>query len=154
MLFGLLNREIDILSMIDLRIIYGGIFVMSTPKDLRYSEEHEWVKVEGEKVRVGITHFAQHELGDIVFVELPEVGDEVTADEAFGSVESVKTVSELYAPVSGKVVEINEDLSDNPEFVNESPYDKAWMIVIELSDNSELEKLMSAEQYEEMINED
>lgn len=127
---------------------------MSTPKDLRYSEEHEWVKVEGEKVRVGITHFAQHELGDIVFVELPEVGDEVTADEAFGSVESVKTVSELYAPVSGKVVEINEDLSDNPEFVNESPYEKAWMIVIELSNNSELDKLMSAEQYEEMINED
>jgi len=127
---------------------------MSTPKDLRYSEEHEWVKVEGERVRVGITHFAQHELGDIVFVELPEVGDEITADEPFGSVESVKTVSELYAPVSGKVVEINEDLSDNPEFVNESPYDKAWMIVIELTDSSELEKLMSAEQYEEMINED
>ncbi len=78
---------------------------MSTPKDLRYSEEHEWVKVEGEKVRVGITHLAQSELGDIVFVELPEVGDEISADEPFGSVESVKTVSELYAPISGKVVE-------------------------------------------------
>ncbi|MDR6999551.1 glycine cleavage system protein GcvH [Neobacillus niacini] len=126
---------------------------MSTPKDLRYSEEHEWVKVEGEKVRVGITDFAQHELGDIVFVELPEVGDEISADQPFGSVESVKTVSELYAPVSGKIVEINEDLSDNPEYVNESPYEKAWMIVVEVSDSSELDKLMTAEQYEEMINE-
>ncbi|TDK62313.1 glycine cleavage system protein GcvH [Bacillus salipaludis] len=126
---------------------------MSTPKELRYSEEHEWVKVEGEKVRIGITDFAQHELGDIVFVELPEIGDEVSADEPFGSVESVKTVSELYAPVSGKIVEINEDLSDNPEFVNESPYEKAWMIVVEVSDSSELDKLMTAEQYEEMINE-
>ena len=103
---------------------------------------------------LGLLHFAQHELGDIVFVELPEVGDEVTADEPFGSVESVKTVSELYAPVSGKVVEVNEDLSDSPEFVNESPYEKAWMIVIELSDSSEVDKLMTAEQYEEMIKED
>jgi glycine cleavage system H protein len=127
---------------------------MTTPKELRYSEEHEWVKVEGETVRVGITHFAQSELGDIVFVELPEVGDEVTADEPFGSVESVKTVSELYAPLSGKVVAVNEDLNDSPEFVNESPYEKAWMIVIEPSDNSEIDKLMTAEQYEEMIKED
>lgn len=127
---------------------------MSTPKDLRYSEEHEWVKTEGNTVRIGITHFAQSELGDIVFVELPEVGDTVTADEPFGSVESVKTVSELYAPVSGKVVEVNEDLNDSPEFVNESPYEKAWMIVVEPTDASEVEKLMTAEQYEEMINED
>lgn len=127
---------------------------MSTPKELRYSEEHEWVKVEGERVRVGITEFAQHELGDIVFVELPEVGTEISADEPFGSVESVKTVSELYAPVSGKIVEVNEDLNDNPEFVNESPYEKAWMIVVEMSDSSELDKLLTAEQYEEMINED
>ncbi|MEK3991883.1 MULTISPECIES: glycine cleavage system protein GcvH [Robertmurraya] len=127
---------------------------MSTPKDLRYSEEHEWVKTEGNTVRIGITHFAQSELGDIVFVELPEVGDTVTADEPFGSVESVKTVSELYAPVSGKVVEVNEDLNDSPEFVNESPYEKAWMIVVEPSDASEVDNLMTAEQYEEMINED
>lgn len=126
---------------------------MTTPKELRYSEEHEWVKVEDGKVRIGITHFAQHELGDIVFVELPEVGDEFKADEPFGSVESVKTVSELYAPISGKVVEINEDLSDSPEYVNESPYEKAWMIVIEPSDSSEIEQLMTAEQYDEMINE-
>ena len=126
---------------------------MNTPNELRYSEEHEWVKVEGEKVRVGITDFAQSELGDIVFVELPEVGDEITANEPFGSVESVKTVSELYAPVSGKVVKINEDLNDSPEFVNESPYEKAWMIVLELSDSSEVDKLMTAEQYEEMTKE-
>jgi glycine cleavage system H protein len=127
---------------------------MSAPKDLRYSEDHEWVKVEGEKVRVGITEFAQSELGDIVFVELPEVGTEVTVNEPFGSVESVKTVSELYAPVSGKVVEINEELNDSPEFVNESPYEKAWMIVIESTDLSEVEKLLTPEQYEEMIKED
>ncbi|CAH0344685.1 glycine cleavage system protein GcvH [Bacillus sp. CECT 9360] len=126
---------------------------MTTPKEFRYSEEHEWVKTEGENVRVGITHFAQSELGDIVFVELPEVGAEVKADEPFGSVESVKTVSELYAPISGKVVEVNEDLNDNPEYVNESPYEKAWMIVIEPSDKSEIDNLMTAEQYEEMTNE-
>ncbi|MCQ6275622.1 glycine cleavage system protein GcvH [Bacillus sp. V3B] len=127
---------------------------MSTPKELRYSEEHEWVKVEGDKVRVGITDFAQHELGDIVFVELPEVGDELKADEPFGSVESVKTVSELYAPISGKIVEVNEDLNDDPQFVNESPYEKAWMVVVEPADQSEFDKLMSAEQYEEMTKED
>ncbi|MCK6258378.1 glycine cleavage system protein GcvH [Fictibacillus sp. KIGAM418] len=128
---------------------------MNFPKELRYSEEHEWVKVEdGNKVRIGITDFAQDELGDIVFVELPEVGDEIKADEPFGSVESVKTVSELYAPISGKVVEINEDLDDSPELVNESAYEKAWMIVVEASDLSETENLMSAEQYEEMTKED
>lgn len=124
---------------------------MSLPKDLLYSEEHEWVKKEGEQVRIGITDFAQSELGDIVFVELPEVGDEVEADESFGSVESVKTVSELYAPISGKVVEINEELEDSPEFVNESPYEKAWMIVVEPSDTSEFDDLLSDEGYKEFI---
>ena len=124
---------------------------MSTPKDLRYSKEHEWVKVEDGKVRVGITHFAQSELGDIVFVELPQVGDEVQANEPFGSVESVKTVSELYAPISGKVVEVNTELEDSPEFVNESPYEKAWMIVVEPTDIAEVESLLTAEQYEELI---
>ncbi len=128
--------------------------LVNLPKELKYSEEHEWVKQEDGKIRIGITDFAQSELGDIVFVELPEVGDEIEADEPFGSVESVKTVSELYAPVSGKVVEVNEDLDDSPEFVNESPYEKAWMIVVEPSDASEVDKLMTAEQYEEMVNED
>ncbi|MBZ5750280.1 MULTISPECIES: glycine cleavage system protein GcvH [Metabacillus] len=127
---------------------------MNTPKELRYSEEHEWVKVEGDKVRIGITDFAQSELGDIVFVELPSVGDEIKADEPFGSVESVKTVSELYAPISGVIVEVNEDLDDSPEFVNESPYEKAWMIVVEPANAADMDNLMTAEQYEEMTNED
>ncbi|PAQ13701.1 glycine cleavage system protein GcvH [Bacillus sp. FJAT-42315] len=127
---------------------------MNAPKELRYSEEHEWVKTEGEKVRIGITEFAQSELGDIVFVELPSVGDEITANEPFGSVESVKTVSELYAPISGKVVEVNENLDDSPELVNESPYEQAWMVVVEVSDASQVDSLMTAEQYEEMVKED
>ncbi|WEG16468.1 glycine cleavage system protein GcvH [Alkalihalophilus pseudofirmus] len=126
----------------------------NVPKELKYSEEHEWVKVEDDKVRIGITDFAQSELGDIVFVELPEVGDDIEANEPFGSVESVKTVSELYAPISGKVVEINEELDDSPEFVNESPYEKAWMIVVELKDSNEVDKLMNDSEYAEMISED
>ncbi|ABO68301.1 MULTISPECIES: glycine cleavage system protein GcvH [Geobacillus] len=126
---------------------------MNTPKELRYSKEHEWVRVEGDKVRIGITDFAQSELGDIVFVELPEVGTEITANEPFGSVESVKTVSELYAPISGTIVEVNESLNDNPEYVNESPYEKAWMIVIEPKDLSEVDNLLTAEQYAAMVNE-
>jgi len=136
--------------MYELHIFWRG-FELSTPKDLRYSKEHEWVKVEDGKVRVGITHFAQSELGDIVFVELPQVGDEIQLNEPFGSVESVKTVSELYAPVSGKVVEINSELEDSPEFVNESPYEKAWMIVIEPTNLSEVEALLTPEQYDELI---
>lgn len=127
---------------------------MSVPNDLRYSDEHVWVKVEGNNVRVGITDFAQSELGDIVFVELPEVGSEIQANEPFGSVESVKTVSELYAPVNGKVVEVNEELDDSPELVNESPYDKAWMIVVQPANMSEVDKLKTAEQYEKIISKD
>ncbi|GGE09502.1 glycine cleavage system H protein [Marinithermofilum abyssi] len=128
---------------------------MNLPEELKYSEEHEWVKEEGgNKVRIGITDFAQSELGDIVFVELPEVGDELEADSPFGSVESVKTVSELYAPVSGKVVEVNEDLEDSPENVNESPYSDGWMIVVEMSNPSDLEKLMDASKYKEMVSAD
>lgn len=127
---------------------------MELPKDYRYSKEHEWVKEEGDKLRIGITEFAQSELGDVVFAELPEVGDEVEAEEPFGSVESVKTVSELYAPVSGKVVEVNDELEDSPELVNESPYDKAWMIVIEPADKSGLDELMDADGYNAMISED
>jgi len=126
---------------------------MNLPEDLLYSKEHEWVRREGSDIRIGITDFAQSELGDIVFVELPEVGDEITANEPFGSVESVKTVSELYAPVSGKVVEVNEDLEDNPEYVNESPYEQAWMIVVEPSDDSELDDLLSAAEYEAFVSE-
>ena len=127
---------------------------MSLPKDLKYSAEHEWVKQEDGKVRIGITDHAQSELGDIVFVELPEVGDDIEAEEPFGSVESVKTVSELYAPVTGKVVEVNEELEDSPEFVNESPYEKAWMIVVEPSDEGELSQLMDADAYDKLISEE
>lgn len=126
---------------------------MSLPNDLLYSQEHEWARREGSDVRIGITDFAQDELGDIVFVELPAIGDTIEANEPFGSVESVKTVSELYAPISGTVVEINEDLEGNPEYVNESPYDRAWLIVIEPSDDAELDELMSAEEYEAYISE-
>lgn len=126
---------------------------MNLPTNLKYSKEHEWVRLEGKKAYIGITDFAQSELGDIVFVELPSVGDEIKQDEPFGSVESVKTVSELYAPVSGKVVEVNGDLEDSPELVNESPYEKAWMIVIEIADESEIGKLMDASAYEEMVKE-
>lgn len=121
---------------------------MNLPEDLLYSEEHEWVKKEGDRVRIGITDFAQSELGDIVFVELPEVGDGIEADEPFGSVESVKTVSELYAPISGKIIEINEELEDSPEYVNESPYEKAWMLIVEPSDDLEIDELLTDEEYQ------
>jgi glycine cleavage system H protein len=126
---------------------------VAVPNELKYSKEHEWVKVEGNTATIGITEYAQNELGDIVFVELPEVDDEINEGDTFGSVESVKTVSELYAPLSGKVLSSNDELEDSPEFVNESPYEKAWMIKIELSDESQLEDLLSAEQYSEMIGE-
>ncbi|MEI3611602.1 glycine cleavage system protein GcvH [Pseudogracilibacillus sp. SO30301A] len=124
---------------------------MSLPTDLLYSKEHEWVRREGSDVRIGITDFAQDELGDIVFVELPEVGDTIEVNEPFGSVESVKTVSELYAPISGTVVEVNEGLEDNPEYVNESPYEQAWMIVVEPSADEELDDLLSSEEYNAYI---
>ncbi len=125
---------------------------MATPKELKYSKDHEWVKVDGNIARIGITAFAQSELGDIVFVELPEVDDEIELDESFGNVESVKTVSELYAPLSGKVVAVNEELEDSPELVNESPYEEAWMIEVELSDETQLDNLMDADAYDEMTN--
>lgn|SRR5699024_2865366 len=133
-------------------LTYRGFLLMASPENLKYSEDHEWVKSEGNTVTLGITEFAQSELGDIVFVELPEEGDEITKGDSFGSVESVKTVSELYAPVSGTVVEVNEELEDSPELVNESPYEGAWMIKVELSDESEVETLMDAAAYDEMTN--
>lgn len=126
---------------------------MAVPNELKYSKEHEWVKVEGSVATIGITEYAQGELGDIVFVELPEIDDEINEGDTFGSVESVKTVSELYAPISGKVVEVNEELEDSPEFVNESPYEKAWMVKVEISDESQIEALLTAEKYAEMIGE-
>jgi glycine cleavage system H protein len=120
---------------------------MNHPADLKYYVEHEWARIEGNQVTVGITAFAQSELGDIVFVDLPAVGDRISYGEPFGSVESVKTVSEIYAPVSGKVVKVNELLTDAPEKVNEDTYGDGWMIVVELDDVAELEQLWDQEKY-------
>nr|WP_254250333.1 glycine cleavage system protein GcvH [Macrococcus equipercicus] len=125
---------------------------MASLEGLKFSKDHEWVKTEGTVNTIGITDFAQSELGDIVFVELPEVGDDITAGQPFGSVESVKTVSELYAPISGKVVEVNSALENSPEFVNESPYDNAWMVKVEASNEDEFNELLDQAQYDEMIN--
>ncbi|QXD16455.1 glycine cleavage system protein GcvH [Rhodocaloribacter litoris] len=126
---------------------------MDFPSDLRYSKDHEWLRVnaDGKTARVGITDFAQQELGDIVYVELPAPGDTFEAGEEFGTVEAVKTVSELYMPVSGTVVAVNEALADAPEHVNEDPYGKGWMIEIELRDPSEADALMNADTYRDMV---
>lgn len=126
---------------------------MAVPKDLRYTKEHEWLKVDGTKGVVGITHFAQDQLGDVVFVEVPAVGTELGQENTFGVVESVKTVSDLYSPVGGKVVAVNKDLEANPELVNQDPYGKGWMVEIELSDSGQSEGLLSAADYEAFIKE-
>ena len=120
---------------------------MEVPENLFYTQEHEWVRVDGKKAVVGITQFAQDQLGDIVFVELPEVGTLIEQESPFGVVESVKTVSDLYAPISGTVTASNEDLEAHPEQVNSEPYGTGWIIEIEISDEKELEKLMSPDDY-------
>jgi len=127
--------------------------MMELPIDLLYYKEHVWVRREGSDLRIGITEFAQSELGDIVFVDLPEVGDTIERDEPFGNVESVKTVSELYAPLNGTVVEINDTLTDKPELVNESPYQIAWLIVVEADDDDQLDDLYTSDEYEAYISE-
>lgn len=124
---------------------------MEFPDNLKYTKEHEWVKVEGNIATVGITDFAQRELGDIVYVEIETLDSDLDKDEVFGTVEAVKTVSDLYMPVSGKVTAVNEDLEATPEDVNESPYDKGWMIKIELSDASELDDLLDSAAYQELV---
>ncbi len=124
---------------------------MSVPSELKYTKDHEWVKVDGNVATVGITNFAQGELGDIVYVEIETEGEDLDAEEVFGTVEAVKTVSDLYMPLSGKVLEFNSELESNPEKVNEDPYGAGWMIKIEMSDSSQLDDLLSAEQYEEVI---
>lgn len=121
----------------------------NTPQELKYSKEHEWVRVDGSKAYIGITDFAQDELGDIVFVELPEAGTTLNVNATFGTVESVKTVSDLFAPVSGKVLEVNAKLEDSPELVNSDPYGEGWMIVIEMSNPAEQNDLLDASAYEE-----
>lgn len=124
---------------------------MSLPSELYYSKTHHWVRNEGSDLRIGLTAFGQEELGDIVFVELPELNEVIEKGEPFGSLESDKTVSEIYAPVSGTVVEVNSELESNPELINESPYQKAWMIVIEASDEDELDSLLSVDEYQSHI---
>ncbi len=126
---------------------------MDFPEDLRYTREHEWARKKGGNYVVGITDFAQSQLGDVVYVELPDVGDPVKKGESFGVVESTKAVSELFAPVTGKVVEVNDPLSDAPETVNEDPYEEGWMIVIEPADPKELDALMDAKAYRAFVEE-
>jgi glycine cleavage system H protein len=123
----------------------------SIPKDLKYTREHEWAKQEGERVRVGITAYAQEQLGDVVSVELPKVGAKVTASKGFGVVESVKAVSDLFAPLSGEIVETNAELTQKPETVNADPYGKGWMILIKPSNKSEWDQLLTAQQYEAFL---
>jgi glycine cleavage system H protein len=127
--------------------------VPANPVDRRYTTEHEWIKPEGDHYIVGITAFAQDQLGDIVYVELPKVGDQLEAGKSFGVIESVKTASDLYAPVSGEVVEVNSELVDQPQNVNDDPYDRGWMVKVRASDASEVDKLLSAEQYAEQTGE-
>lgn len=122
---------------------------MEVPKDLRYTIEHEWIRVNGTKAVIGITQFAQDQLGDVVFVEMPAPDSEITKENTMGVVESVKTVSDLYAPASGKVIAVNSDLETQPELVNSEPYGKGWIIEIELSDPKELDSLLTPEQYSE-----
>ncbi|MDQ1911706.1 glycine cleavage system protein GcvH [Paenibacillus sp. GD4] len=122
---------------------------MDVISHLKYSENHEWVRAEGKRAVIGVTDFAQDELGMVVFAELPEIGDELKAGEPLGSLESVKTVSELYAPISGKVIDINVKLLENPGIINLSPYESGWLIVMEMADPSELEQLWDAEKYKE-----
>jgi len=121
------------------------------PTNLRYHQEHEWIRLEGKQATVGISHFAQDALGDIVFVELPKVGVTVTAGEQIGEVESTKTTSSIYTPVSGSILRVNTELKDHPEVMNSDPYGKGWIAVIELSDPAQMDSLMTAAQYEAFL---
>ncbi|MEE8612802.1 MAG: glycine cleavage system protein GcvH [Nitrospirales bacterium] len=121
------------------------------PKDLRYHKEHEWVRVDGQQATLGISHFAQDALGDVVFVDLPKVGTTVTANQEIGEVESTKATSNIYSPVSGKVTEVNTTLQDHPEYLNKDPYGQGWIAVIEMASPAEMDALMTAEQYEEFL---
>ena len=126
---------------------------MAVPKELRYTKEHEWLKVEGSKGVIGITDFAQEQLGDVVFVEVPAVGTDLEQEGTFGVVESVKTVSDLFAPISGKVAAVNKDLEANPELVNQEPFGKGWMIEIEMANPGQVDDMLSADEYEAFIKE-
>ena len=124
---------------------------MNIPKNLLYTSEHEWVKIEGNTATIGITDFAQGELGDIIFLEFPDLDAVFNVGDIFGTIEAVKTVSDLYMPLEGKIVEVNNILNDNPEKVNEDPYGKGWIIKIEISEDEEISNLLSAEEYRNLI---
>ena len=124
---------------------------MNIPAELKYTKDHEWVKIEGDTAIVGITDFAQSELGDIVFVDVESVDEELNVGDIFGSVEAVKTVSDLYLPISGKVIEFNEELESEPELVNTDPYGKGWIIKLKIANDADQSELLSAEQYQEVI---
>lgn len=124
---------------------------MNIPTDLKYTKDHEWVRVDGDTAIVGITDFAQGELGDIVFVEVDSEGDSLHREETFGSVEAVKTVSDLFMPISGEVLEFNAEIEDDPEIVNQDPYGKGWIVKVKMSDPSELEDLLDAEAYQDLV---
>ena len=124
---------------------------MNIPVELKYTKDHEWVRLEGNIATIGITDYAQSELGDIVFVELPGIGDEITQSDTFGTIEAVKAVSDLYAPVSGKVIEVNGSLEDEPMLVNSDPYGDGWMIKVEVANTDEVDQLLDATAYEGLI---
>ncbi|MFC4164327.1 glycine cleavage system protein GcvH [Epilithonimonas zeae] len=124
---------------------------MNTPSELKYTKDHEWIKVEGDTATIGITDYAQGELGDIVFVDVDTVDEDLNEGDVFGSVEAVKTVSDLYLPVAGTVLEINADLEDQPELLNTDPYGKGWIIKLKISDSADLSTLLSAEEYQEVV---
>ena len=125
--------------------------IMNIPTNLKYTKDHEWVSIEGDIATIGITDFAQSELGDIVYVEIETEGETIEAEEVFGSVEAVKTVSDLFMPISGEIIEFNSELDANPELVNSNPYENGWMIKVKISDASEVENLMSSEDYKELV---
>ena len=124
---------------------------MSFPNDVKYTKDHEWLRIEGNEAYVGITYFAQSELGDIVFIDVDTEGESLEKEEVFGSVEAVKTVSDLFMPVNGEVLEFNENLEDNPELINSDPYGEGWIIKVSISDSSELEDLLSSEDYQNLV---
>jgi len=124
---------------------------MDLPQNLKYTKEHEWVKIDGDLLIVGITDHAQSELGDIIFIEFPDLNQVISKDDPFGTIEAVKTVADLFAPVSGKIIEINQDLEDNPELVNSDPYGEGWIVKITDFDKSQLEALLDSNNYEEII---
>lgn len=126
---------------------------MNIPNELKYTKDHEWIAIDGEIATVGITDFAQRELGDIVYVEIETVGELLKADEVFGTVEAVKTVSDLFLPVDGEILELNEDLETSPEDVNNDPYDKGWMIKMKVSNPGDLDNLLSSDEYKKLIGE-